>query len=131
MNYSASTNDIKKWENHFLEMAEGKVLPNKNGVFIVKLKVSKKSMREKEGSVTEKDSNVRLVTPTAQVLEIAKSDIKNAPSSDIVSEPVTHFEENITERKSKEASVKRRIKESTLLKNKESKRRKIEYWTRF
>ena len=132
MNYSASTADVDKWEDHFTDMAEGRIFPNKYGVFIVKSKPSREddSSEEKAEEESEKNIPLQLVTPSAQVLEIAKSDIKNAPPDGEL-DPVTHFEENRTDNKRKQEKAKRKIKEVTSTRNKNSKKKKIEYWTRF
>lgn len=57
----------KKWQQHFSDLSQGKVHPDHKGRFIVG-----------SGSRYKSDSTpkVELVTPVAQTLEMAKSELK-------------------------------------------------------
>lgn len=63
--------DIEAWKEHFINMAEGKISPDNNGIWVVRIK------KKNEGN----DANsqpLTLVTPTQQAVEIAKNDVKNS-----------------------------------------------------
>ena len=61
--------DFAKWERHFKDMSEGKVRPDHKGRYIVG-NGSRSSTEESTRPV------VRLVTPVAQAIEMAKSELK-------------------------------------------------------
>ena len=83
--YTAMTSDVKLWENHFKKMVNGNINPNKYGLFVV----------EKSNTGIQKETDVsphyKMVTPAAQALEIAESDIKNSELQQKDIEPITYF----------------------------------------
>ena len=66
--------EVEKWKKHFALMAEGKVRPNHKGHYVVEDKQVGSGSREPE---------IKFVTPIAQAVELAKSELKdyNGPSS--------------------------------------------------
>lgn len=83
--YSAMTSDVKMWENHFKKMVNGELKPTKEGIFLV----------EKNNTSPVKGSDLspqyKMVTPAAQAVEIAQSDIKHAQDQPKDSAPITYF----------------------------------------
>lgn len=61
--------NIEAWKEHFINMAEGKIKPDSNGIWVVRTK--------KEGEKVNPDS-LTLVTPTQQAVDIAKNEVKNS-----------------------------------------------------
>lgn len=59
--------DVEKWRRHFQRMADGKVKPNHRGHYIVE-KI------QSGGDTTTPE--IKFVTPVAQDVEMAKSEIK-------------------------------------------------------
>lgn len=58
--------DYKKWEQHFADVSEGRVYPDHKGRYIVG-----------SGSRLRSDTpKLELVTPVAQTIEMAKSELK-------------------------------------------------------
>ena len=62
--------DVKKWEQHFLDVSAGLVHPDHKGRYIVG---SGSRWRPSSHQQTPK---VELVTPVAQAIEMAKSELK-------------------------------------------------------
>ena len=60
--------DIHKWTNHFKRMAEGKIHPNRNGVYLV---------GDQGGGIPTPDIKINYVTPTAAAVDRAKSQLLN------------------------------------------------------
>ena len=60
--------DFEKWNHHFKDIQDGYAKPDRNGYFVVGVG---KSLRERATK-----PNVQLVTPVAQGIEMAKSEIK-------------------------------------------------------
>jgi hypothetical protein len=61
--------DFAKWERHFKDISEGRVRPDHKGRYIVG-SGSRSSTRETT------QPTIKLVTPVAQAIEMAKSDLK-------------------------------------------------------
>ena len=76
--------DYDKWYQHFKDLSEGYVQPDRMGRYIVgsgtrnrKLKEMEAQQRQKEIEIQEQQRPVvKQVTPVAQVIEIAKSEIE-------------------------------------------------------
>ena len=62
--------DIERWKRHFRDMAEGKLQPAFLGKYLV-------SAEQSGGKSNE--PNVKFVTPVAQAVELAKSELKDSP----------------------------------------------------
>lgn len=63
--------DFKKWEQHFVDISEGRVRPDHKGRYIVG-----SGSRPNLAPVPVDQPKVTLVTPVAQAIEIAKSELK-------------------------------------------------------
>lgn len=83
--YTAMSSDVKLWEAHFKKMVDGKVKPNRNGIFVVEKAVTSPP-KESDSS-----PHYKMITPSAQALEIAQSDIKHAGEQPKDTEPITYF----------------------------------------
>ena len=59
--------EVEKWKRHFQRMAEGKVRPNHKGHYIVE------EIQVGSGS---REPEINFVTPVAQDIELAKSELK-------------------------------------------------------
>ena len=59
--------EVEKWKRHFRLMAEGKLRPNHKGHYIVN------DVQYGSGS---REPEIRFVTPLAQTVELAKSELK-------------------------------------------------------
>ncbi len=96
MNYVA---DIEKWKKHFLLMSEGKLRPNKGGQYVV---------NEQSGGANSDKPRIKFVTPVAQAVELAKSELKEeAVASGVYKSATTKRKYN----KSGKASAKKRKEE--------------------
>ena len=63
--------DFKKWEQHFIDISEGRVRPDHKGRYIV----GSGSIHRTTSKTTE-HPKVTLVTPVAQAVEMAKSELE-------------------------------------------------------
>lgn len=59
--------DIDKWKRHFIRMTEGKTTPNRKGLYLVDSIQS--------GGKTQVGSKIKVVTPVAHAVELAKSEL--------------------------------------------------------
>ena len=59
--------EVEKWKRHFRRMADGKLRPNPKGKYVVDTNQTGGSSRE---------PSLRFVTPLAQDVELAKSELK-------------------------------------------------------
>lgn len=84
--YSAMTSDVKLWENHFKKMVSGEVKPSKYGVFIVEKRNTPRDMVNDSST-----PGYKMVTPAAQAIEIAKSEVQHADEQPKDSAPITYF----------------------------------------
>ena len=66
MSLVSTINNIDVWKKHFIDMVNGKKKKQKN-VYVV---------QSGKGESNEKKESIKLVTPTQQVVERAKSDMK-------------------------------------------------------
>ncbi len=85
--YTSTAMNVDLWAKHFKLMAQGKIKPNKHQVFIV----DKTADIPTESRGTDKAMHLKMVTPAAQALEIATSDIKNADAAATDADPISHF----------------------------------------
>ncbi len=85
--YTSTAMNVDLWANHFKLMAQGKIKPNKHHVFLV----NKTASPPTTGEGAEKPMQLKMVTPAAQALEIATSDIKNAEIAPTDADPISHF----------------------------------------
>ena len=60
--------EVEKWKRHFRRMADGKLLPNRDGKFVVD------DGNQSGGSSL--DPSIKFVTSVAQDVELAKSELK-------------------------------------------------------
>ena len=81
--YTASTANIDEWTNHFKLMAQGKLKPNKHQLFLLN--------KNTETKPEKNNVQLKLVTPVAQAVEIASSDLKNLDSAPTDADPISHF----------------------------------------
>ena len=65
---SSQEMDVETWKRHLTLMAEGKLRPNHEGLFLVD------RVQTGRGS---KEPKINFVTPIAQDIEMAKSELKN------------------------------------------------------
>ena len=79
------TSDVKLWENHFKKMVNGNINPNKYGLFVVEKSITS-PQKENESA-----PQYKMITPAAQALEIAESDIKHADEQPSDTLPITYF----------------------------------------
>jgi hypothetical protein len=63
--------DFKKWEQHFIDISEGRVRPDHKGRYIVG-----SGSIQRTTSKTAEHPKVTLVTPVAQAVEMAKSELE-------------------------------------------------------
>ncbi|KAK3085330.1 hypothetical protein FSP39_001604 [Pinctada imbricata] len=63
--------DYKKWEQHFKDISEGRVRPDHKGRYIVG-----SGSRNKVSPKQPEQPKLTLVTPVAQAVEIAKSELR-------------------------------------------------------
>ena len=59
--------DVEKWTKHFKLMAQGKLQPTRNGMYIV---------GDQQGGVQEPEVRINYVTPTEAAVSRAKSQLK-------------------------------------------------------
>lgn len=64
--------DFKKWEQHFIDISEGRVRPDHKGRYIVGSGTRNRIPSPKPVDLPK----VTLVTPVAQAIEMAKSELK-------------------------------------------------------
>lgn len=62
--------DFKKWEQHFVDLSEGRVRPDHKGRYLVGSGSQVKTVR------ADDTPKVTLVTPVAQAVEMAQSELK-------------------------------------------------------
>ena len=68
------TSNVDRWTAHFKAMARGEVHPDKNGYY----RVAGGSGSKLRGEGPQREGpNIKMVTPVAQAIEIAKADIKD------------------------------------------------------
>jgi hypothetical protein len=60
--------DIDKWKRNFLRMTEGKTMPNQKGQYLV-------NSLQSGGSGGDPEPKIKVVTPVAQAVELAKSEL--------------------------------------------------------
>ncbi len=75
--------DFEKWQKHFWDIHEGRVKPDYKGRYIV-------GSGSRENAVVKNDRNkveVKLVTPVAQALEMAKSELAREEAHKKANEP--------------------------------------------
>lgn len=65
--------DFKKWEQHFIDISQGRVRPDHKGRYIVG---SGSINRVPTTNPTNPQVKVNLVTPVAQAIEMVKSEMK-------------------------------------------------------
>ncbi|KAK3108635.1 hypothetical protein FSP39_012174 [Pinctada imbricata] len=63
--------DYKKWEQHFKDISEGRVIPDHKRRYIVG-----SGSRNKVSTKQPEQPKLTLVTPVAQAVEMAKSELK-------------------------------------------------------
>ncbi len=63
--------DFEKWNQHFIDIHEGRVKPDYKGRYIV----GSGNIRKREATMSPGKVQVKLVTPVAQALEMAKSEL--------------------------------------------------------
>lgn len=93
---------VEKWKRHFQKMNNGKIRINHSGNYSVTTKP------QQEDSVGDKQS-VKFVTPVAQAVELAKSELKT--SNDSVNDVTTNNNYKGTNRS---AIIPQRIKKRRL-----------------
>lgn len=125
--YTAMTNDVKLWEDHFKRMVDGKTFPDRNGIFLVEKSITS---LEKE---SESKPEYKMITPAAQALEIAQSDVKHAEEQPKDSEPITYFpstQEKKEEKKKRGRPAKKKGVPPVALQTQTQKRKKTkeEFW---
>ena len=59
--------EVDKWKIHFKRMADGKLRPNPRGKYVI---------GANQSGGTSKEPTVKFVTPMAQAVELAKSEMK-------------------------------------------------------
>ena len=64
--------DFKKWEQHFVDISEGRVRPDHKGRYVV----GSGSRKTAPSGKYEDNFKVELVTPVAHAVEMAKSELK-------------------------------------------------------
>ena len=64
--------DFKKWEQHFVDISEGRVRPDHKGRYIVGSGSRSRAPPKKD----DDQIKVELVTPVAHAVEMAKSELK-------------------------------------------------------
>lgn len=63
--------DFDKWKQHFKDIQDGYAIPDRHGYFIVGAGSQHRSLKQRELK-----PSVQLVTPVAQGIEMAKSELK-------------------------------------------------------
>lgn len=71
--------DVKKWEQHFIDISEGRAHPDRDGRYIVGSGASK---------ISETTADLHLVTPVAQSIEMAKAELAQ---SKVIRKGELHF----------------------------------------
>lgn len=106
--------EFQTWKEHFIEQAKGLVPPQKN--------FYKVSMQHGRG----KEPTIKMVAPTEQVVERAKSSLADPPPAQPPSiyDPVTGVMQQSSE-KHKKAHRTRKRKRSMSVKRKYSKKRRV------
>lgn len=103
MNY---VDDIEKWKKHFLLMSEGKIKPNDRGKYFV---------NSQSGGANSNEPRIQFVTPIAQAIELAKSQLKEEETG------AYKKKKNDYKSKPKRATKKRGNKKEKLAKGKSNK----------
>ncbi len=85
--------DFEKWNQHFIDIHEGRVKPDYKGRYIVGSGNIKKKAEAVD--VAHNRVQVKLVTPVAQALEMAKSELAREVADKKANEP-TKYRENVT-----------------------------------
>ena len=71
MNSMTYVPDIEKWKKHFRDQAMGKTRPNAHGYYVV-------GDVQKGGEDDAMKQRIRVVTPVAQAVELAKSELNDS-----------------------------------------------------
>ena len=66
--------NFEKWKSHFLRMAEGKLKPNAKGTYAVDTVQS--------GGASSEEPLIKMVTPAAQAVDLAKSELEEEMKQD-------------------------------------------------
>ena len=99
--------NMEKWRRHFVRMAEGKTNPNHRGQYLVDSIQS--------GGDADLSSKIKVVTPVAQAVELAKSELAQE-RKEAITVPRVYKSKPVTSRKRKRspkiAPLKKRSKQS-------------------
>ena len=132
--FTSTTSNVELWSKHFRLMAQGKIKPNKHQVFLV----DKTALQSTPGG-NQKGMEVKMVTPAAQAIEIASSDIKNAGAAPTDADPISHFpseqhQQQHTQPTSRARTVKRKSQtkvDSTSQSKKKKTTKKPKQWQQY
>jgi hypothetical protein len=89
--------DFAKWERHFKDISEGRVRPDHKGRYIV-------GSGSRSSTTETRQPTVKLVTPVAQAIEMAKSDLEREKHR-----APTVIRDGATGRNTKATKAKKRI----------------------
>ena len=93
--YTAISSDVEEWYQHFKKMAEGKLNPSKQGLYLI----HNSDKTKEKPSDSSAETKIELVSPSAQALEIAQSEAKHAADQPTDKDPITHFPSGVSEEK--------------------------------
>lgn len=87
-NYTAPSESVDIWYSHFKDLADGKLEPDINGLYVLGSK--------RKGAKSQFGAKIEIVTPAANIEKVAQSDIKNSDKQPSDSDPISHFPEDLS-----------------------------------
>lgn len=111
--------DIEKWKRHFVRMAEGKTNPDRQGHYRVDSLQS--------GGEDRLNTKIKVVTPVAQAVELAKSELAQEREEAMTVPRV--YKSKTLPTKTKRSPSNKRKKATTVRRSKKAKTENFPKWT--